>query len=201
MLAATLLPTSFGVAMTEPEVVTGWPAAASMLQHAAEKRQLEATKEEEEPAVGQRNTCGQTCSSLAPEHGASCAVPAAATQATQQTKESNSNAAMAQVRIDGDYQAEAAACSSDAVNWPLLLVGIGLLLAGQFDCWDRLLDGTEVWDRLPQGSLRKSLTVIGALAVAEGSTLVDARPFALSFAFTLTVVAVPHIVVYTRRDV
>jgi len=215
LLAAMLLPTSFGdVAMMEPEVgvASNWPRATSMLQHAAEEKKLKEATEEEEPihvAVASKGgNCGQTCKSLAPEHAASCAAPAAATQATVQvkeaiqtvageTKESDSDDTMARVKVE-DHQVP---CFSDTINWPLLLAGIGLLLAGQFDGWDRLLDGTRLQDKLPEGSLRKLLTVIGLLAFAEGSTLFDARAFALSFACGLTFLALPCLVLYTRRGV
>merc|ERR1712204_165340 len=111
------------------------------------------------------STCGQKGSSLAVEHGAFCTAPAAATQ------ESHSDAAIAQVRVDDDYQT---ACSSDAVHWPLLLAGVGILLAAHgCDGWDRLLAGTELQGRLPEGALRKFVTAMGLLAIAEGSTLLD----------------------------
>jgi len=228
-MAAMLLPTSVGkVARNEPEVEkSSLNPAASMLQHAVEGRKLkeateeEVTEEEKEDEEERRSchgTCGKICNSFAPGNGATCAGPAAA-RATVHVMEAiqtiagetkgivhateaiETDAGVTKEPDTDEPMAQLKACLSDAISWPLLFVGIGLLLAGQFDGWERCLDGTELQDRLPEGSLRKLLTVIGLLAFAEGSTLFDARAFALSFACGLTFLALPCLVLYTRRGV
>jgi hypothetical protein len=209
-LAALSLPAAVGnVALKEPEVPSSAPSVTSMLQRAVEEKKLkeadveeEASRMDDEVSHSRRVNCGQTCGNEASEHAASCAAPAATTETVIQlndanqiianpTKESDSNDPMAHVE---------AVCFLDAVSWPLFFVGLGLLLAGQFD-WDQFLDGTELQYKLPEGSVRKLLTVIGLLAFAEGSTLFDARAFALSFSCGLIFFALPFLVTYRRRDV
>lgn len=225
--AVSLLPTTIGnVAQMEPEVTSGSPAVTSMLQRTAEERRLKEPEEEEEEEelsymdhdfghLERGVTCGQTCSNLAPEHGASCAALATTAEATDQrndavqiraceAKESNSNHLVEHVEhvehVE-NVEHEKGTSLLDAISWPLFLAGIGLLVAGQFDGWDRLLDGTELQCMLPDGSVRKLLTVIGLLAFAEGSTLFDARAFALSFVCGLSFLVLPLLVTYRRHAV
>jgi len=203
------LPAAVGnVAPKEPDVPSSAPSVTMLQAAVEEKRLTEADVEEEahqiddEVGHSRQVTCGHTCKYEASEHAASCAATAATAEAVVQlrdasqmianlTKESDSNDPVARVET---------VCFLDAVSWPLFFVGLGLLLAGQFD-WDEFLDGTELQYMLPEGSVRKLLTVIGLLAFAEGSTLFDARAFALSFLCGLIFFALPLLVAYRRRHV